>query len=70
MGGEDRTACAAGTFNKLIEKLVSIHPDAEQAYMNDKWLILNQKSLCLKKPVLISTLKPISSYMRCTENRR
>ncbi len=26
-GGSDRPVCAAGTFNKIIEKLVTLHPD-------------------------------------------
>jgi hypothetical protein len=28
-GEEDRVICMAGTFNKLVEKLVGIHPDVE-----------------------------------------
>ena len=28
-GGSDRVICAAGTFNKLIEKLQAIHPDCQ-----------------------------------------
>lgn len=28
-GGNDRPSCPGGTFNKLIEKLVTIHPDVE-----------------------------------------
>jgi hypothetical protein len=32
-GGDDRQICAAGTFNKLIEKLQGMHPDAEIQYI-------------------------------------
>lgn len=31
--GEDKTACASGTFNKLIEKLVGVHPDAQMKFV-------------------------------------
>jgi hypothetical protein len=31
--GSDKTACASGTFNKFIEKLVGVHPDAELKYI-------------------------------------
>jgi hypothetical protein len=32
-GGQDKAACASGTFNKFIEKLVGVHPDAELKYI-------------------------------------
>ncbi|MDF1827586.1 MAG: hypothetical protein P1U39_04855 [Legionellaceae bacterium] len=32
-GGADKAACASGTFNKLIEKLAGVHPDAEIKYI-------------------------------------
>ncbi len=45
-GGPDKPICAAGTFNKLIEKLVGIHPDAKIDFLS--------KSLAsLKLPVVV-----------------
>ena len=35
-GGHDKQACASGTFNKLIEKLVGIHPDAKITYITNQ----------------------------------
>jgi hypothetical protein len=36
----DMHACAGGTFNKLIEKLVSIHPDAEITFIRPELAII------------------------------
>jgi len=36
----DKTACASGTFNKLIEKLVGVHPDAELKYITKRGAML------------------------------
>lgn len=32
-GSQDEFICPSGTFNKLVEKLVGIHPDAEMSYV-------------------------------------
>ena len=48
-GGEDRKACAAGTFNKFIEKLVGIHSDAEQEYITHKTAYLKSKPIILEE---------------------
>ena len=49
MGGADRKACAAGTFNKFIEKLVGIHSDAEQEYITHKTAYLKSKPIILEE---------------------
>jgi|GEM_PF-3377666 len=36
----DKTACASGTFNKLIEKLVGVHPEAELKYITKRGAML------------------------------
>ncbi|MDF1684541.1 MAG: hypothetical protein P1U36_07755 [Legionellaceae bacterium] len=36
----DKTACASGTFNKFIEKLVGVHPDAELKYITKRGAML------------------------------
>ena len=48
-GGADRKACAAGTFNKFIEKLVGIHSDAEQEYITHKTAYLKSKPIILEE---------------------
>ena len=44
-GGEDRPICSAGTFNKLIEKLQSIHPDCQIQFMT-------RETASLKLPIV------------------
>lgn len=39
-GEADKTACASGTFNKLIEKLVGVHPEAELKYITKRGAML------------------------------
>lgn len=45
-GGVDKPICMAGTFNKLIEKLQSIHPDCEARF-------ITQKIASLKLPAVV-----------------
>ena len=45
-GGEDDSICTAGTFNKLIEKLISIHPDCSINF-------ISLEVASLKLPVIV-----------------
>ncbi|MDF1683996.1 MAG: hypothetical protein P1U36_04985 [Legionellaceae bacterium] len=38
--GADKAACASGTFNKIIEKLVGIHPEVELKYITPQGAML------------------------------
>ncbi|MCD6047921.1 MAG: uncharacterized protein K0S08_1568 [Gammaproteobacteria bacterium] len=42
----DRPICLAGTFNKIIEKLQSIHPDCQVSF-------ITKKTLSLKLPIVV-----------------
>ena len=45
-GGEDQFICSMGTFNKLIEKLVSIHPDCQIRF-------ITRETASLKLPIVV-----------------
>ena len=51
MGGDDKTACASGAFNKLIEKLVGVHPAITQRY------ITHQGAVRKLIPLILETAK-------------
>ena len=42
-GDKDLTACCAGTFNKLVEKLVGVHPDGEIIFITPKTMSVKLK---------------------------
>ena len=45
-GGSDRPACCGGTFNKVVEKLVGIHPDCQVRF-------ITPETVSLKLPVVV-----------------
>ena len=45
-GGQDRSICSAGTFNKLIEKLQGIHPDCQIRF-------ITRETASLKLPIVV-----------------
>jgi hypothetical protein len=61
-GGNDKPICTAGTFNKFIEKLVGLHPDAEQ-------LVLTTAGATLKLLAVVKeeTFAYLSSHPECIE---
>lgn len=42
-GGEDSSACSGGTFNKLMEKLVNIHPDVDIKFITLETAVCKMK---------------------------
>lgn len=45
-GGEDKPACAAGTFNKLVEKLQGVHPSVQIKF-------ITKKTAAMKLPIVV-----------------
>lgn len=43
LGGDDLSACSGGTFNKLMEKLVNIHPDVDIKFITLETAVCKMK---------------------------
>jgi hypothetical protein len=54
MGGEDQSICLPGIFNKLIESMVSLHPDFQLT-------VITQELLSLKLPRV--TIHTLNNYL-------
>ena len=59
LGGEDLSACFGGTFNKLMEKLVNIHPDVDIKF------ITLETAVCKMKIVI---KEEVEQYLRKRAN--
>jgi len=57
-GGPDKPICAGGTFNKLIEKLVGLHPDAEQLVLTPAVATLKLTVVVKEEAVRYMSLHP------------
>ena len=69
IGGKDRPICAAGTFNKIIEKLNGIHPDVKVYFItsegaNSKFPIVAQKH-AMGYLTTIAASKSAKAYQIC-----
>jgi hypothetical protein len=49
LGGHDLSACPAGTFNKLMEKLANIHPDARIEFITGETAALKLKVIVMEE---------------------
>lgn len=66
-GGLDKPICMAGTFNKLIEKLQSIHPDCEARFITEKIASLKLPTVVHKAVIQHWNLKALS-HPKATKN--
>lgn len=70
LGGHDQSACAGGTFNKLMEKLANIHPDARIEFITGETAALKLKVIVMEEiqAYLTEKANPFTSkdFLNCT----
>ncbi len=77
LGGEDLHACSGGTFNKLMEKLVNIHPDVhiefitmDTATLKFKTVIKDEANQYLCKranPLTLNSFLSVTNHLKQLE---
>lgn len=71
-GAEDKPICSPGAFNKLIEKLQSIHPDVEIYFINKRLASLKLYTVVRDKTItaLANPLLPVQVYKQFFDESR